>query len=108
MRADTAARSIVFVLLIGPVLLTEVLYLALVLTSDLVDAELYLSGGQAGLVDWPALGQWAMVLRACALIACSSLFAAAFMHVGGERWTNVRRPVFGVPAMILWMVLLFV
>jgi hypothetical protein len=49
-----------------------------------------------------------MVLRACALIACSSLFAAAFMHVGGERWTNVRRPVFGVPAMILWMVLSFV
>ena len=108
MRADTAARSIVFVLKIGPLLLIEVLYLALIPTADLVDAEQYLSGDRAGLVDWPALGQHAMVLRACALIACSGLFAVAFMHVGGYRWTSVRRPVVVVPAMILWLVLLLV
>jgi hypothetical protein len=108
MRADTAARSIVFVLKIGPLLLIEVMYLALILTADLIDAEQYLSGARAGLVDWPALGQPAMVLRASALIACSSLFAVAFMHVGGDRLANVRRPVFVVPAMILWVVLLLV
>ena len=51
MRADTAARSIVFVLKIGPLLLTEAIHLALARTTVLIDAEQYLSGTWVGFVD---------------------------------------------------------
>ncbi len=102
MRANLAARYIAVVLSIRPLLTVQWVYLGWVLSGDLEDANVYLTGDYAGLVDWPVLGQWAMLLRACAMIASFSVFALAFMQVGGPRCERIRRAAVVIPAVILW------